>query len=76
MDWKDINMNHSTMIDFLIVSFKRIEYVELAVQSIHKYVTHPHKVTVIDNGNELKELTDIFKDDELVDVIEILLKYV
>jgi len=63
-------MNHSTMIDFLIVSFKRIEYVELAVQSIHKYVTHPHKVTVIDNGNELKELTDIFKDDELVDVIE------
>ena len=63
-------MNHSTMIDFLIVSFKRIEYIELAVHSIHKYVNNPYKITVIDNGNEVQELTDLFKDDDLVDVIK------
>ena len=63
-------MNHSKSIDFLIVSFKRLEYIKIAVQSIHKYVTCPYKITVIDNGDELKELSDLFKDDELVSVIE------
>ena len=63
-------MNHSKGIDFLIVNFERLIYTQLAVYSIQKYVNYPYKITIIENGTDLKELTELFKDDESIDVIE------
>tara|TARA_Y100001963_G_scaffold28565_1_gene38852 strand:+ start:38 stop:760 length:723 start_codon:yes stop_codon:yes gene_type:complete len=63
-------MKHSKGIDFLIVSFKRLEYIELAVYSIHKYVDYPYKITIIDNSNQMDELNDLFEGDKLVNIIK------
>jgi len=58
------------MIDFLIVSFKRLDYINLAVESIHKYVKFPYKITIIDNGNEFEELENLFKSNDKVNILK------
>ena len=55
-------------IDFLVVSYYRLEYITLLVESIKKFVTYPYLVTVIANekkeSEDYKKLISTFENDD------------
>ena len=70
-------MKHSRGIDFLIVSFNRLEYIYLAVTSIHKYVDsdYPYKVTIIDNSkDDLDDLSEELSEKIMLSATLILIQ--
>ena len=62
-------------IDFVTVVYKRINYAKLIYESIKKYVDHPYKFYVVNNGDnskdsaELKSLKKMFAGEDNVIVI-------
>ena len=68
--------NHNDIIDFVTVVYKRVDYARLIHDSIKKYVEYPYKFYVVNNGNnlsdsnELKQLQEMFKDEENVVVVK------
>ena len=62
------------VIDFLVVSYYRPEYIRLLIWSIRKFVNHPYLITVIANEiPDREEYVNLFKDyenDEDVQVIQ------
>jgi len=63
-------------IDFVTVVYKRINYAKLIYESIKKYVDHPYKFYVVNNGDnskdsaELKSLKKMFDGEDSVVVVE------
>ncbi|MAH44130.1 hypothetical protein CL614_10520 [archaeon] len=49
-------------IDFIVVSYYRIDYIKLLIKSIRKFVKHPYLITIVANETpESKEYLDLFK---------------
>ena len=63
-------------IDFIIVNFYREEYVELLIESIHKYTKGEYSIYLINNGNNTGEnndydkLKEFYKDDKTITVLK------
>ena len=66
----------SNKIDFIVINYHTVPYIELTVKSIHKYVNNPFNIFVINNGENLSEdndftkLTEIYKDDDKVNILK------
>ena len=67
---------HEDRIDFVLVIFKKYHYAQLTVDSIEKYVNYPHKIYVVNNGQNEGEnngydiLSDMFKNYKNVEVVK------
>tara|TARA_R110001592_G_scaffold107600_1_gene301024 strand:- start:5557 stop:6414 length:858 start_codon:yes stop_codon:yes gene_type:complete len=67
---------HVESIDFVTVIYKRINYAKLIHESIKKYVDHPYKFYVVNNGDnskdsaELRLLKKMFDGEDNVVVVE------
>ena len=64
------------MIDFVTVIYKRTDYAKLIHESIKKYVDHPYKFYVVNNGDnskdsvELNILKQMFENEDNVIIVE------
>ena len=57
-------MENSDRIDFIMVSYKNREYVELALESLERFTAHPFDVTLVDNGTDFEYLEELYGDKE------------
>tara|TARA_B100000575_G_C23143268_1_gene666072 strand:+ start:10160 stop:10948 length:789 start_codon:yes stop_codon:yes gene_type:complete len=59
-------------IDFITVNWKTPDYIKLTVDSIRKFVTIPHHVYVVNNGDmsDIDYLKNIFEDNHNVHILE------
>jgi len=54
-------MKYENGIDFIIVNFYRNDYVQLLIESIHKFTTGEYSIYIINNGNNEGENNDYDK---------------
>ena len=58
------------MIDFIMVSYKNTEYVKLALESMERFTTTPHRVTIIENGTDIDRYKELYKDKDNYQILK------
>jgi len=55
-------VKQNNTIDFIMVSYKNRQYVELALESLELFTDHPFTVTLVDNGTDFEYLEKLYSD--------------